>query len=189
MLRLSPIPPDELTADQRELYDEMQSGIALSYKGVQTADEQKALIGPFNPWLHEPDIGRAIWKLNRILSAPSSIPERPREIATLVVGAHFRAIYEFESHRFFAIRAGFPRPIVNAIISGHKPSGLTDEEACAYDFAAALCAGGVVPEPIYGEALRLFGPRTTSELVYLYGFYSLACMTMNAFDVAGPRSP
>lgn len=189
MLRLSPIPPGELTPDQREFYDEMQAGIAASYKGVQTADGRKALVGPFNPWLHEPDIGRAIWKLNRVLSAPSSIPERPREVATLVVGAHFRATYEVESHRFFATRAGFPRPVVNSITSGQKPDGLSEEEACAYDFAVALCAGGVVPEPIYEEALRLFGPRTTSELVYLCGFYALTCMTMNAYDVAGPRSP
>ena len=188
-MRLPLIPPDELTADQRPFYDEMQAGIAASYHGVQTADKRGALVGPFNPWLHEPDIGRAIWKLNRVLSAPSSIPERPREVATLVVGGRFRATYEFESHRIFATRAGFPSSTVDAIIAGRKPDGLTEEEACAYDFAAALCAGGVVPEPLYAEALRLFGPRTTSELVYLCGFYALACMTMNAYDVAGPEAP
>ena len=188
-VRLPPIAPAELTADQRPFYDEMQAGIAVSYHGVQTADQHGALVGPFNPWLYQPDIGRAIWALNRVLSAPSSIPDRPREIATLVVGGHFRATYEVESHRIFATRDGIPPASVDTIMAGHRPDTLTEEEACAYDFAAALCAGGVVPGPVYARTLRRFGPRTTSELVYLCGFYALACMTMNAYDVAGPEQP
>ena len=186
-MRLPLITPDELTADQRAFYDEMQPGIAVSYHGVQTADQHGALVGPFNPWLHQPHIGRAIWALCRVLQAPSSISDRPREIATLVVGGHFSAAYEFEAHRIFAKRSGIPSAFVDAIIAGNRPDGLTEEEACAYDFAKALCDGGVMPEPVYARALRLFGPQITGELVYLCGFYALTCMTLNAYDVAGPR--
>lgn len=117
------------------------------------------------------------------------LQERPREVATLVVGGHFRATYEYEAHRFYATRAGFPPATVEAIISGQQPNGLTEEEGCAYDMAAALCAGGVVPEPIYAQAVRLFGDRSTRDLAYLCGFHAVACVTMNAFDVAGPERP
>ena len=44
-----------------------------------------------------------------------------------------------------------------------------------------------MPGPVYARALRQFGPRTLSELVHLCGFYALACMTMNAYDVAPPE--
>ena len=185
-VRLTPIPPDELSADQHQLYYEMQAGIAANYKNVQSQDGQGALVGPYNPWLHQADIGQAIWTLNRALAAPSSIPDRQREIATLVVGARFKAAYELGAHRILAAKSGLAPAIVDAIVAGRRPEGLTDEEACAYDFATALCSGGVVPEASYAATLRCFGPRTTSELVHLCGFYSLACMTMNAYDVAGP---
>jgi 4-carboxymuconolactone decarboxylase len=188
-MRLPPIPPDDLTPEQRTFYDEMQAGIAVSYRGVQSQDERGALVGPFNPWLHFPEIGETIWKFNRAIARLTSLPDRPREVATLVVGGHYRATYEVESHRVYAARVGFSPAEIDALVAGRAPEGLNEQERCAFDMASALCAGGVVPEPLYQQGVRQFGPRGIGELVYLCAFYAVACMTMNAFDVAGPETP
>ena len=188
-MRLPPIAPDDLTTEQRTLYDEMQSGIAVSYQGVQSQDGRGALVGPFNPWLHFPDMGQAIWTYNRAIAHSTQLPDRPREVATLGVGGHYRATYEVESHRVYAARVGFSKASIDALVAGRRPDGLTEPEGCAFDMASALCAGGVVAEPLYQQAVGHFGLRGTGELVYLCAFYAVACMTMNAFDVAGPDTP
>lgn len=187
-MRLPPIDPADMTPEQRGLYDDMRAGIAASYAGVQTEDGRGALVGPFNPWLHAEDIGKAIWALNRVLAAPSSLPDQSREVATLVVGAHFRAAYEVGSHRILARGSGLTGETIKAIIAGRRPIELTEVERCAHDMASVLCGGGVVPVSLYALALRLFGARGTSELVHLCGFYALTCMTLNAFDVPGPEA-
>ncbi len=53
-LRLPPIPPSELNDEQRDLYDTLRAGIAKQFQGFQTARADGALLGAFNPWLHEP---------------------------------------------------------------------------------------------------------------------------------------
>jgi 4-carboxymuconolactone decarboxylase len=186
-MRLHLIMPRDLTLEQKALYDEMRSGIAISYKGVPSETEGGALIGPYNPWLHEPEVGKAIWHLNRVLAAMANIPDHAREVAILVVGARFRAAYELYAHLTFASNKGMSQARLATLVSGNRPDGLSEEEGCAYDVAFALCEGGVLPQPCYDQAVRLFGQRGLNELVYLVGFYVLASMTMNAFDVPTPQ--
>lgn len=187
-MRLQYLTPAELSADQKNLYNDMAAGIARSYHGVQTKTPSGALVGPFNPWLHEPDFGDAIWRLNRALNKSPALPARVREVATLTVGAHYNAAYEVEAHRVLARGTGLNDTTVNALAAGREPSGLSADEDCAYRFALALCNGGVMPAEHYHRAADMLGARGVSELVYLCGFYALACMTMNAFDVAAPES-
>jgi 4-carboxymuconolactone decarboxylase len=60
-MRLPLIPPSELTPEQKSLYDEMRKGIASNFNAFKVEREDGALMGPWNPWLHEPQIGKAIW--------------------------------------------------------------------------------------------------------------------------------
>ncbi|MEU6404007.1 carboxymuconolactone decarboxylase family protein [Streptomyces sp. NPDC046985] len=182
-MRLSPVSPTAMTDEQRKLYDDIKAGIGVSYAHSRTENAQGALIGPFPAWLHDPDLGTAAWGLNRALSTSPTVPAGPREVATLVVGAHFRAAFEVGSHRRLGRQAGLSEEAVDALASGRRPDGLTDEERCAGDVAEALCAGGELPGPLYGRTVELFGERGTIELVHLCGFYALTCMILNAFDV------
>lgn len=185
-MRLPLIEPVRLTPEQRSLYDEMRIGIASSYAGLTIESKQGALAGPFNPWLHQPDLGKAIWELNRALATATTLPDRPREVAILTVGAFYHAAFEIESHRILARRVRIDGNVVDAIAAGTRPAALPEQEACAYDVATALCTGGLLSAPLYEHALALFNPRATSELVYFVGYYALTCMTMNAFDVPPP---
>src|SRR6476659_3685650 len=64
-MRLPPIAPAGLTPEQRSLYDDMRDGIAESFKGFVAIRDDGALLGPFNPWLHEPSFGKASLDLVR----------------------------------------------------------------------------------------------------------------------------
>ncbi len=63
-MRLPLIPPDQLSAEQRPLFDDMSAGIEKGFRGFATTRKDGALMGPWNPWLHEPRIGGAVWALH-----------------------------------------------------------------------------------------------------------------------------
>ena len=187
-MRLPPIEPGNSTPTRRGSCDELQAGVAISCEDARVEYDTGVLVDPIDPWLHEPGIGGAITELARVLSAPPSMPERPREVATLV-GPLLKATHAIETHRYHAPCAGSPRAAVDAIIAGRRPNRLTEERGFACETAAALRGGGVAPEPLYPRRRRAFGRRVTSEPVDACGSCASACTTSDEFGVAGPASP
>jgi len=186
-MRLPLIDPDKLTAEQRPFYDDMQAEITQNFQGFRSSGAKGALIGPFNPWLHEPQFGKPIWELTKALSHSPSLPRPLREVAILVTGAKFRAAYEIYAHVALAEKRGLSDEKLATIVAGQRPSDLTREEAIAYDVASALVNGGVLPELTYRQSVQAFGAHATAELIYLVGFYCLVSVTLNAFDVPVPE--
>ncbi len=185
-MRLDPIPPAELNAEQRPLYDDMRAGIAKGYTGFKTARDDGALLGPWNPWLHEPKVGAAVWALTKALTAASTLPEPCRQIAILVTGAHFHAGYEIYAHAAVASGDGLSDETIATIVAGQRPADLPRDQAIAYDAAAALVGGGPLPEPSYRLASGAFGAHGVAELIYLVGLYCMVSVTLNGFDVPVP---
>jgi hypothetical protein len=186
-LRLPLIPPNELNAEQRVLYDDMRAGISANFKGITAVDENGAVIGPFNPWLQEPRLGGPIWELTKALASNPVLPRPIREVAILVVGARFRAAYEIYAHVLIGERLGLPDDKIGTIIAGQRPTDLTREESIAYDVAAALVGSGGLPDLTFRQAVNAFGTHGAAELIYLVGFYCLVSVTLNGFDVPVPE--
>ena len=186
-MRLPLIPPDRLTPEQQPLYDDMRKGIASNVNAFVAQREDGALMGPWNPWLHEPRIGKAIWDLTLAMTAEASLPHNVRQIAILVVGARFDAAYEIYAHIAVAEREGMKPERLATLVADLKPNDLSPEESIAYDVAFALSRGGVLPEPLYRLAVATFGQHGTNELIYLVGLYSLVSTTLNGFNVPVPE--
>jgi 4-carboxymuconolactone decarboxylase len=187
MPRLTPIPPAELSAEQRPLYDDMKEGIEKNFKGFTAIREDGALIGPWTAWLTEPQFGKASWDLVRALADKPVLPRNVREIAILVTGAHFKSAYELYAHVLVGEMRGLSDDKISTIVAGQRPVDLTREEAVAYDFASALVNGGTLPELTYRTAQQVFTPHGASELSYLVGLYALVSITLNTFDIPVPE--
>jgi 4-carboxymuconolactone decarboxylase len=188
-MRLPLIPPNKLTHEQRALYDDMKASIAYDYQGFISMCADGSLVGPWNPWLHWPRVGRATWELSKELTATSTLPEPCRQIVILVTGAHFKAGYEVYAHVALAQKAAhLSDEVISTIIAGQRPSGLQREHALAYDAAAALVSGGPMPELPFRLAKAAFGADGIAELIFLVGMYSNVSMILNGFDMAIPES-
>ena len=187
-MRLPLITPNDLAPEQRPLYDDMRAGIEKSFQGFATIAENGALIGPWNPWLHEPKFGKPCWELTKALSLSPSLPKPIREIAILVTGAKFSAAYEIYAHVLRAEQRGLSDDKIATIVAGQRPSDLTREEAVAYDVASALVDHGPLPELTYRQAVQTFGAHGTAEFIYLVGLYCLVSVTLNGFDVPIPEA-
>lgn len=191
-MRLPLIAPADLTEQQKLLYADMKKGIGSNFNAFITVApegtaEAGALMGPWNPWLHEPRIGGAIWELTKAMTMEATLPDRVRQVAILVTGAHFGAAYEIYAHIAVAEKDEMDDATLATLVSGSRPDGLTREEGVGYDVAFSLVNGGVLPEPVYRIAVAEFGQHGANELIYLVGLYALVSMTLNGFNVPLPE--
>jgi 4-carboxymuconolactone decarboxylase len=188
-MRVDPIPPDQLSPEQKRLYDDMRAGIESGFRGFTAIAENGALLGPWAPWLKEPEFGAPIWELVKALSFSPSLPKSVREIAILVTGSRFRAAYGIYAHTLVAEQRGLPDDRLATVVAGQRPPDLSREEAIAYDIASALLDRGALPALSYKQAVETFGAHATAELIYLVGLYCLVSVTLNGFDTPVPETP
>jgi hypothetical protein len=180
--------PADLTPAQKPIYDDMRKGIEQKFTGFIAIRDDGALLGPWNPWIRQPQFGGPIWELTKAMSYSPSLPKPIREIAILVTGAHFHSAYELYAHVLIGEQRGLDDDKLATIASGERPSTLTRDEAVAYDIASALVNGRVIPDLSYKQAVATFGVSETAELIYLVGLYCLVSVTLNGFDVPVPES-
>ena len=186
-MRLPIISLDALSPEQKPLFEDMKQGIEKSFQGFVNIREDGALLGPWNPWLHEPKFGKAVWELTKAMAFNPSLPAAVREVAILVTGAHFKSAYELYAHVIVAENKGLSDEKLATIVAGQRPADLTKQEAVAYDFASALVNGGVLPELTYRATIEQFGAHGAAELSYLVGLYCMVSVTLNTFDVPVPE--
>ncbi|BDA86832.1 hypothetical protein Sa4125_43740 [Aureimonas sp. SA4125] len=185
-MRLPLIAPDALTEAQKPLYADMKAGISEQFDAFKTVDRNGALLGPWNPWLHEPKIGGAVWELTKAMSLHSVLPDNIRQIAILVVGVDFDAAYEIYAHVAIAESDGLGQARIQALLAGEKPDDLTPDEETAHDVTFALLGGGSLPDDLHEASIKAFGAKGTYELITLVGLYCLVSVTLNGFDVPVP---
>jgi 4-carboxymuconolactone decarboxylase len=187
-MRLPLIHPSNLDSVQRELYDDMRSGIATSFNAFQTELVDGTMIGPWNASLHYPAVGKSSWELIKAVNALGVLPPNVKEVAILVVGGFHKAAYEIYAHVAVAERLNMPQARISSLVANVKPPDLTAEEAVAFDVAYSLCRGGPLAEPTWRSAVETFGSLGTAQLIYLCGVYAFVSTTLNGFDVPAAES-
>ena len=182
MARLTPVRPEAMTDDQRTLYEAILGG----KRGPGMRREDGALIGPFNAMLLNPHVGDRVQRLGEALRFDISLPRNVIEVATLVVGSHWRAQFEWWAHERLAKQAGVSEAVIAAIKDGERPDFSNDDEAGAYDVASELYRTQRLTDASYAKAVQRFGESGVFELIALVGYYSLVSLLLNGFDVLLP---
>ncbi|AQT79450.1 4-carboxymuconolactone decarboxylase [Mycolicibacterium litorale] len=181
-MRLTPLPPEDLTADQRPLYDDICEFVDANFGDVVARRADGALIGPFNGWLHHPQFGGPAWRFNRALWEHRVLPPAVHQLVILVTAAKVGAPYEVRGHEVFALRAGLAEETIAAVAAGERPPTLTPEEGIAYATAAVLIRGRPLPESTYRAALAAFGATGVAEIAFLVACFTMVGATLHAFD-------
>ena len=185
-MRLPSLPPAGLSAELKNLYDEMVAVIETDLGELVARRSDGALIGPFNGWLHFPQFGKPAWDFNKSLWEHRVLPAAIHQLVILVTAAKLGARYEIYGHEYSARRAGLTEDKIATIAAGQRPSDLTREEGVAYDMAAALNRGAALSESTYRAALTAFGEDGLADIVFLVGCFSMVAVTLNA---SVPRPP
>ena len=181
MSRLPYLRRDDLDPDGQQIWDSV-----VGSRADLLVNEQGGLVGPFNAFVHAPDVGRHLASLGLVLRFGTSLERRLTEVAIITVGARWKAEFEWWAHARMARRHGVPDAVVDAIGRDDDPPFQADDERTVYALARELSQTGRVGQDAYAAAQRLLGDAGLVELVSLCGYYTLVSFLLNAFEVPLP---
>jgi len=184
--RIPKLAPDGLDAGQRALYDAIAGGRrAQGPQLFRLTDADGCLEGPFNAFLLQPRLGSALQALGSAVRYETGLDDRCREIAILVVAAHWRSGFEWYAHEAAGRAAGLTGAELSAITDS-QPGVLTGREAVVAQTTAALAARGDLDDAQYDEAIGQLGADGLFELLTLVGYYATLALQLRVFRVPAP---
>ena len=187
--RLPKLEPSALDAEQRSLYDAIAGGRrAQGPQLFRLADADGRLEGPFNAFLLQPRLGSALQALGAAVRYDTGLDDRCREIAILIVAAHWRSDFEWHAHEAVGRAAGLGDAELAALREG-RHAELAGRESVVARTAAALVTRGDLDDAEYGEAVGHLGPAGLFELLTLVGYYATLALQLRVFRVPAPDSP
>jgi 4-carboxymuconolactone decarboxylase len=181
MSRLPELRRDQLSPAALSVWD-----FLVGSRGTRLETPGGGLAGPFNAFMHAPDLGGKLAELGATLRFGTSLERRLTEIAIITVGARWKAEFEWWAHARMASRHGVSDAVIEAIGRGDNPPFDAEDEIIVYDIARSLATRGYVPQRGYDRGLALLGDTGMVELVTLCGYYTLISFLLNAFDVPLP---
>jgi 4-carboxymuconolactone decarboxylase len=180
MARLHLPSVDEMTPEQRDVHDEIVSGV------------RGRLVGPLRAVIHSPDLARRWSRLGEYLRFSTCLPKKLNELAIIVTGRRWNSQLEFLIHAETAIAAGLDPACVEAIRVGEVPTFADEAEAEVYEFARLLQQTGSVNDQVHAAVTARWGARGVVELTGVIGYYTMVSMTLNAHEIpvpAGTKAP
>ena len=184
--RIPKLDPSALDDDQRALYDAIAGGRrAQGPQLFRLADSAGRLEGPFNAFLLAPRLGSALQALGSAVRYDTGLDDRCREIAILVVAAHWRSAFEQYAHEAVGRSVGLGEAELAAVRAG-RHEALPGREAVVARTAAALVARGDLDDAEYREAVGQVGAAGLFELLTLVGYYATLALQLRVFRVPAP---
>jgi nitroreductase/alkylhydroperoxidase family enzyme len=186
-LRLEPLVPEDLSADQRRFYDAVEAsprGQGPTRKLI--IREDGSLTGPFDAWLRSPELGIHLERVGMAFRTDTVLPAAAREVAVLVVAKAWSADFEWWVHGMLARGAGVPDEAIEAIGRDREPSFQDPECAAAHAVANELVYRRSLRRETLDAARTALGERALVEVVSLVGFYQLVSGILESFHPPGP---
>jgi 4-carboxymuconolactone decarboxylase len=176
--------PDELTAEQRRVYQMITAGPrARGQQAFQLHDADGRLHGPFNAMLLAPEVGYPLQELGAALRHRGRLSPRARELVILIVANTLTSQFEQQSHEAVGRQVGLTDHEIAMLRNGQLPDLPNPIEANAVRAARHLLGRAPIDDEIY---LKLdLEPAILFEVTVLVGYYALLADLLRIFDTAG----
>lgn len=175
MARLTPLTPDQMTDEQREVAQAIIGG------------PRGGLRGPFEAWLRSPVLADRAQRLGEFCRFNSSLAPHLSELAILLTGKHWSSQYEFFAHSRLGRQAGLPDETIEAIRTGQHPALRDASEEAIYELVTEYLARHRVSDATFERTRDVLGETGVVDVIGVVGYYSLVSMTLNVFEVALPE--
>jgi alkylhydroperoxidase family enzyme len=185
--RLPWFAPDELSVEQRRLYDAIVGGPrSAGVRAFDLTDREGRLNGPFNALLVSPEVGNAVQELGAAIRYRTALGARSREIAILELAAQRRCEFEWYAHERVGQAAGLTQSEIVALLEGADAPTFDAGEALVRRLVRALVVERDVGDPLFEEAQTQLGTRAVMELVTLVGYYDLLALSLRVWRTPLP---
>ena len=177
MARMDEIPVDQMTPQQKEMYDNIMSG------------PRGRIAGPMVPWFRSPELGDLSQKVGAFLRFSSCLENRITEFTILLVSRKWSAQVEWWAHHPLALKAGLDPAIADAIEARQRPNFVNHDEEVVYNLAMELMENHKASDATYQAALDELGEQGLVELIGVLGYYNYVAMVLNCFEMMPPGEP
>ncbi|GAA1466203.1 carboxymuconolactone decarboxylase family protein [Microbacterium thalassium] len=180
--RIRPLAPGEMSEQQRGLYDAITGGPrAQRPQHFALTAPDGSLRGPFDAMLRSPAVGAALQGLGAAIRYRTGFGDRERELAILLVAAHWSSEFERESHEAIARALGFTDEELEAL----RRSDITafDGTEAAIGRAVVGLLAGDLDDDTWSAAHASLGEERLFELSTLVGYYSTLALQLRIFRV------
>ncbi|MDR1028694.1 MAG: hypothetical protein LBL63_04670 [Clostridiales Family XIII bacterium] len=185
--RLPYLKREEMTADQKEFYDDVVENMGAPDLPHIWMLEEGQINGPFTSMFHYPSLGYPLYKLQLKVVKQGLVAKDVIELFILAVITDSRAAYGMYAHELLAKKNGVDETIIEAILLGRTPQIEDETMRTAYELARALTKPGPIPENIYETAIEKFGGEGYNVLVNTAAFFKYIGTLMNAYDEPVPQ--
>jgi 4-carboxymuconolactone decarboxylase len=135
-------------------------------------------------WVHNPNLVHAAAPLGQHFTpGQSSLSEREREIAVVIITSKWHSAYPAAAHEKRGKEVGLPAAAVEAMMADQPASFSDPREQAVYEVALALANGRLVSQGLYDRAVTVLGHESITDIVVLMGYYTAVSLTMNFYAV------
>jgi len=176
MDRMPPLPPEQMTEDQKKAAAEL------------TAGPRGGVKGPFIPLLRSPLLMDRLQKVGEYLRFNSVLQEHISEFVMLVVSRHWTQQFEWAVHHPLALKAGIHPTIVEALAEGRRPRDMPQDVEIAYDLCEELFRTHGVSDATFKRTVGKFGEQGLIDLLGVMGYFTALSMVMNVAHSPRPAN-
>ena len=179
--------PDELSPEQRALYDEIAGGPrSAGPRLFELVDQEGRLNGPFGIMLHSPAVGGALQAVGAAVRYRSVLPDRIRELAVLAVAAHWTSEFELYAHVPLARHAGLTEAEIDGLVAGAEVPLADPAERVVVQVVRALLHASDLTDEQYAAGRDAICEQGMVELTTLVGYYATLALQLRVFRVGAP---
>lgn len=170
MARLEPPTLEQLTPEQRAIYDTVSRG-------------RPRVTGPFGVLLRNPPLADALNQATELIRTKGKLSKRHYEFIVLIVARHASAAYAFAVHEKPARDAGIDAEVVEAIRAQRQPVLARSDDKAIYEAVTSLLKTNKLSDTAYQALLKEFGLELTIDIISCAGLYCMIGMIINGFEV------
>jgi 4-carboxymuconolactone decarboxylase len=165
--RLPTVSPSNYTDEQRKAAEEFQA----TYKAPVS--------GAYEPLIYSPQVLLNARAMATYLHYNSAIGTAMTELAIMIIAREWTQDYGWNGHYPLAVAAGVKPEVLQAVLEGRRPTGMTADEEIVYDFSTELLKNKSVSDATFARAEKRFGKKGVVDLTAINGYYTLLAMQLN----------
>lgn len=175
MTRLSAIPEEQMTPEQREEWASLTKWRPIGPDGQ--------VGGPFDTWMRNPEMSRQLRRFGVWVWERTSLDRGIVEFAISVISRHWDSNVEWTSHAPRAVEYGIPQSVMDDLRADRAPETDRSDIVLAFEVCRGLLEGHALSQGLYDRAVAEFGERGLVELCATVGYYTTVAFTLRAFEV------
>lgn len=173
MSRLIDLTPDQLTAEQTKIFEQLVAG-------------RGRILGPYRVWIHSPVVAAGMEQIGTHLNTRSTLSTREVEMVIIMIATHWRGDYVQTAHVRMGKKVGLSQEVIDALLAGAEPPLTDAHEQAVYRFADAMIASRKVPDAEFAGFEKVLGRPGIAEVLVLIGYYTSVAMAMKVHEVPIP---